>query len=105
MKLETRWCGRALRKYESLTSTNDEAVRWAEEGAVHGSLVISEEQTAGHGRGDRTWYSPAGNNIYMTLILRPEFPLEKAGMITLLMGLAVSRATDRIIREKRGKKS
>ena len=96
------WCARNIRKLDKVDSTNDEALRWALEGADHGSLVISGEQTAGHGRGDRTWYSPAGNNIYMTLILRPEFSADKAGMLTLLMGLAVSRGTDRIIREITG---
>ncbi len=93
---------REIRKLDSVDSTNDEALRWAAEGAESGSLVISREQTAGHGRGERSWYSPPGNNIYMTLILRPEIPADKVSMITLLMGLAVSKGTDRMIREKSG---
>lgn len=94
------WCGREIRWLETVDSTNDEAIRWIEEGAVHGSLVVSEEQTAGHGRGDRSWYSPAGDNIYMTLILRPRIPTDKISMITLLMGLAVSGGMDRFIKEE-----
>ncbi len=96
------WCGCEVRKLETVDSTNDEAVRWGLEGAPHGSLVVSREQTAGHGRGERSWYSPAGNNIYMTLILRPDIPADKVSMVTLLMGLAVSIGVDRILREKSG---
>ena len=55
------WCGSEIRKLGSVDSTNDEALRWALEGAAHGSLVVSSEQTAGYGRGERTWYSPAGS--------------------------------------------
>lgn len=87
-------------EYETIDSTNDEAVRLAETGAKEGTLIISKEQTKGHGRLGRTWHSPSGENIYMTLILRPEIPPEKVSMITLLMGLGVSRGIDRIIKEE-----
>ena len=89
-------------EYETIDSTNDEAVRLAETGAKEGTLVIAKEQTAGHGRMGRTWHSPSGENIYMTLVLRPEIPREKVSMVTLLMGLAVSKGIDRVIKEEWG---
>lgn len=47
-------------EYETIDSTNDEAVRLAETGAREGTLVISKEQLNGHGRLGRTWHSPGG---------------------------------------------
>ena len=48
------------------------ARREAEEGAAHGTVVLAEEQTAGRGRKGRSFFSPAGENLYVTFILRCE---------------------------------
>src|SRR5712692_720583 len=63
--------GRHPHVYQSLPSTQDEARRMAAEGAPHGSLVWALEQTAGRGRLNRTWLSPAGVGLWFSLILRP----------------------------------
>ena len=61
-----------LRYFDSIGSTNDEAARWAGEGAPHLSLVAADEQTAGRGRLGRRWFTPAGTALAFSLILRPE---------------------------------
>jgi BirA family biotin operon repressor/biotin-[acetyl-CoA-carboxylase] ligase len=62
-----------LRYFDSIGSTNEEATRWAGEGAPHLSLVVSDEQTAGRGRLGRHWFTPAGSALAFSLVLRPEF--------------------------------
>ncbi len=60
-----------LRFFEQTGSTNDVALAWAAAGAPDLSLVCAEEQTAGRGRGDRQWFTPAGAALAFSLILRP----------------------------------
>jgi len=60
-----------LRYFNSTGSTNDEALKWASEGASDLSLVISDEQTAGRGRSGRKWHTPPGSALAFSLILRP----------------------------------
>jgi BirA family transcriptional regulator, biotin operon repressor / biotin---[acetyl-CoA-carboxylase] ligase len=61
----------AIRYFDSIGSTNDEALAWAAQGAPHLSIVIADEQTAGRGRLDRKWYTPAGSALACSVILRP----------------------------------
>jgi BirA family biotin operon repressor/biotin-[acetyl-CoA-carboxylase] ligase len=63
--------GRAHEHYASLGSTNDRAAAWAKEGAPHGALVTADAQTAGRGRRGRSWESPAGENLYASVVVRP----------------------------------
>ena len=60
-----------------------------DEGAPHGTLAVADRQTAGRGRRGRTWESPAGSSIYMSILLRPEIAPNKASMLTLVMALSV----------------
>lgn len=89
-RIRTRWAGRPLRFYDELSSTNLQAKLDAENGAEQGTLIVADMQTAGRGRRGRTWSSPAGMNVYFTLILKPDFQVELASMVTLVMGLAVA---------------
>lgn len=76
--------------FEELDSTNTRAKQLAEADAGEGLLVMAERQTAGKGRRGRGWESRAGENVYMTLLLRPSLsPLRMPG-ITLLAALAVA---------------
>lgn len=84
--------------YQEIDSTNDMAKQLAFEGAPHGSLVTADRQTAGRGRRGRTWLSSDDDNIYMTLLLRPEFAPDKAPMLTLVMAYSVAEA----IKERTG---
>lgn len=88
--MESRWMGRKVEFFEETDSTNTEARRQAERGAPDGTLVVAERQTAGKGRRGRSWTSPAGTGIWMSLILKPKLEPACAPMLTLLAGLAVS---------------
>lgn len=60
-----------LRYFDSLGSTNDEALAWAATDAKDFSFVIADEQTRGRGRLDRKWHTPRGSALAVSLILRP----------------------------------
>lgn len=80
-----------IRYYEQLDSTNTKVSGLALEGAEHGTVVVAGCQTAGKGRRGRLWESPAEDNIYMTILLRPDFATEKAPMVTLVMAYSVAK--------------
>ncbi|HYR56354.1 MAG TPA: biotin--[acetyl-CoA-carboxylase] ligase [Myxococcaceae bacterium] len=90
--LNTRDIGRLIHYRESVTSTNAVAFRMANEGASHGEVVIAEEQTEGKGRRGRSWISPAGLNLYFSVILRPDLPPQRAPEITLVAAVAAAEA-------------
>ena len=90
--LKTRWAGRTLVFLDEIDSTNNEAKRQAELGAPHGTLVIAELQNSGKGRRGRSWESPKGSGIWMSLLLRPEFEPRHASMLTLVAAMAVDEA-------------
>jgi len=92
--LPVKWAGRSLRYFDTLDSTNLEAVRAAKAGACHGTLIVADRQTDGRGRRGRTWESPAGKNLYFSLILRPQWSPEKASMVTLVMANSVARSIE-----------
>ena len=95
-RLHTDWAGCEVRYFDTLDSTNICAKRMAEEGAPNGTLVIADEQTAGRGRCGRAWKTPKGTAIAMTLLMRPNLRPEKASMLTLVMGMAVTRAVNEL---------
>lgn len=96
--LHTDFIGQEIRTYETLGSTNQEAKKLALEGLRDGTVVIANEQTAGKGRRGRSWVSPPGTGIWMTLLLRPDIQPQHASMVTLVAGLAVCE----VIREVTG---
>ena len=77
--------------YKQLDSTNTEIARLGAEGAAHGTIVVADTQTAGKGRRGRQWESPAGENIYMSILLRPNCVSNKAPMLTLVMAYSVAQ--------------
>ncbi len=87
-------CGLVKNIYFSRTidSTNNHARRLAEDGAPEGTLVISEEQTAGRGRMGRSWISPPGTGIWTSILLRPNIAPPRAALITPLVAVALSRS-------------
>jgi BirA family biotin operon repressor/biotin-[acetyl-CoA-carboxylase] ligase len=76
---------------DETSSTNDEALARARDGASEGTLVTAVRQTAGRGRRGREWVSPAGN-LHLSLILRPPGGIEAAAAIGFAAALAVSDA-------------
>src|SRR6267142_3604854 len=91
-RLGTRWLGRAYEWHPTCASTNDVATERARAGAPEGLVVATEEQTAGRGRLGRAWHSPAGANLYLSLLLRPARAAAEIPPLTLLAGAAVARA-------------
>ncbi len=78
-------------------STNEDAMRAGEQGAPHGALFLADGQRAGRGRLGRTWYSPRGQNLYMSLLLRPASDIRNVASITIVAGLAVAQAVQRFL--------
>ncbi|MDO4523467.1 MAG: biotin--[acetyl-CoA-carboxylase] ligase [Eubacteriales bacterium] len=92
-RMQTGWAAKKLYYLDTVDSTNDYAKRLAEEGAQHGTVVVADEQTKGKGRRGRVWETPAGTNIAMSMVVRPQqLAPEKASMMTLLAGMAVACA-------------
>jgi len=89
-----KWAGRSVQYFEELDSTNLEATRVAAAGACHGTLIVADRQTQGRGRRGRSWESPAGKNLYFSLVLRPQWEPEKSSMVTLVMAHSVARAME-----------
>ena len=91
--LSTRQLGRGWNRYfDETDSTNIQVRRMAQEGAPTGSLCLCECQTAGRGRLGRAWHSPAGQGLWVSVLLRPRLSPEQAPLITLCAALAMTRA-------------
>lgn len=92
--------GMDITVFKTIDSTNNYAKTLAGQGAKQGTVIISEEQTAGKGRLGRSFYSPASSGIYMSIILRPKLSLENSLLITTSVAVAVARAIDKIAEVK-----
>jgi len=75
-------------------STNSVALEMGQKGAASGLVVVADSQTAGRGRLNRYWLSPAGTGLYFSLILRPELTPDNLPRVTLASGLAVCKAVE-----------
>lgn len=93
--MHTKWLGDSIIYQQTMDSTNTQAKRLGEEGALNGTVVVTERQTAGKGRRGKTWISPPGN-IYFTFLLRPEVVVDRASIITLVSALALAKAIDAV---------
>ena len=76
--------------FDSIDSTNNYAKYLAASGAENGALVTAETQTAGKGRMGRSFYSPSGGSIYMSVVLRPQTDMESSQLITSCIAVALS---------------
>ena len=94
--LHTRSFGKQIEYFEEIDSTNLEAKRNQEQVDGHGMVFLAEQQSLGRGRMGRAWVSPKGTGIWMSLLLKPEFPTSQASQITLLAALAVADAIKKV---------
>lgn len=94
--LRTKEIGRKIDVFKTIDSTNNFAKSLAQLGAVHGTTVISEVQTQGKGRMGRTFYSPLGMGIYMSVIIRPKLSVEHSLLITSCAAVAVAEAIEKV---------
>lgn len=83
-----------------VTSTNTVLKEMAEQGAAHGTVLIAEEQTVGKGRMGKSFYSPAGSGIYLSILLRPDIPAQEALFLTTSAAVATARAIENVSDKK-----
>lgn len=95
--LRTRWLGqREVCCFNAVESTNTEANRLAREGAPEGTLIVANAQTKGRGRLGRSWISPPGSGLYLSIILKPDCSPNRFPGLTLTAGVAVASAIQQI---------
>lgn len=95
-RLTTKWMAHEIVYLQTCVSTNLDAKELLDKGSLNGTLVIAEEQTGGRGRRGRSWESPPGHCIYMTLGLKPDIETDKASMLTLIMAYATAKAIHKV---------
>lgn len=83
-----------LHWYDTIDSTNNKAKQLAAEGAPHGTVLIAGSQTAGRGRMGRSFHSPAGKGLYLSVILRPGCRPTELMHLTCAVGVAVCDAVE-----------
>lgn len=91
--LPTQTVGRKIFVHQTLTSTMDEALKLARQGAQDGTVVIADNQTAGKGRFQRSWLSAPGVSILASVILKPT--ADQLPNLNMAVSLAVIRAIRR----------
>ena len=94
--LQTQTIGRPLLCFEELDSSNAKARQLAEEGAGDGTVVIADRQSAGRGRLGRRWESPPSVNLYCSILLRPQIPVQQAPQLTFLSAVAVAETLNHL---------
>ena len=82
--------------YPIISSTNTVLKQMAAEDAPAGTALVASEQTAGRGRMGRSFYSPDGSGLYMSLLLRPEKKAEEATLLTACAAAAVAEAMEEV---------
>ncbi len=91
LKIGSPW---RIEVHDLIDSTNIRAKELARGGAAHGTVVLADRQSDGHGRFRRAFYSPAGSGIYMSAVLRVGADIARARHITPLLAVAVARAIE-----------
>jgi BirA family biotin operon repressor/biotin-[acetyl-CoA-carboxylase] ligase len=88
--------GWLIHRYDSVASTMEVASQLAQFGARERTVVVSAEQTAGRGRGGRSWRGAAGSAVFATLILRPPVAARRFSTLPLIAGVAIAEAIEHI---------
>jgi len=99
--LKTRWLAQSYRHFEEVESTNNEAFKWAEEGAPHGATITAEAQTAGRGRRGRSFFSPPRSNLYTSIVLRTSMQAQHLPTLMLSAGVAVADAINEVLKDSK----
>ena len=89
--LETEYMGKEILCFRKVFSTNSIAKFLANHSADEGTVLISEIQTKARGRSGKKWEAPDGG-VWMSLILRPNVPTARIGLITLATGVAIAKS-------------
>jgi len=94
-QLRTEALGRPLLFFREVDSTNHQLSMRAMN-APEGLALVADHQTAGRGRMGRAWFSPAGANVYLSILLRPQVNLAQIATLPLVVGCAVARAVGKL---------
>lgn len=94
--ISTEWAGSDVLYFDETDSTNTEIKKAAEKGALHGTLAVADYQFMGKGRRGRSWTSPHGVGIWMSILLRPQLHPSCASMLTLVSALAVADGIEEV---------
>jgi len=95
-QLDSKRLGKPIHHYVRLGSTNDIADQLASAGAPEGTMVVTEHQTHGRGRLGRSWFSQKGKDLCFSLVLRPDVPPCNLSCLSLILGIAVGDAIEKI---------
>lgn len=87
---------------DCVDSTNNYAKKLADEGAPHGTVILTEQQTGGRGRQGKSFSSPAGKGLYLSALLRPELPPMEVVNLTAWTAVAICDAIEQVIGERPG---
>lgn len=98
--MHTEWVAREVLYFDTIDSTNTKAQELAEKGYPSGTLVVADKQDSGKGRRGRSWVSPSGAGIFMTLMIKPDINPNNASMLTLVAALAVAKAITSVTGEE-----
>ncbi|MFS1512380.1 biotin--[acetyl-CoA-carboxylase] ligase [Chengkuizengella sp. SCS-71B] len=96
-ELNTQCMGLNIKYVQEVGSTQTMAAEMVKMGAKEGTVIIAEQQTDGRGRLGRKWFSPPGTGIWMSMILKPQIPLQFIHQLTLLISVAVCRVIKRFL--------
>lgn len=102
IELQNNKLGNDIYYFKTIDSTNNYGKKLALDGALEGTIVLSDEQTGGRGRLGRAWVSPPGTSISMSIILRPTIYPNEAAKITEITAAAVANAISRVTKLKTG---
>lgn len=92
--------GMQISVYPSVGSTNDVVKELAAKGAPEGTVAVAAQQTGGKGRLGRSFFSPEGTGLYLSILLRPDIEVARAVRITTCAALAVCEAIEKHTSEK-----
>ena len=98
--MHTEWLAKEVLYFDTIDSTNTKAQELAEKGYPSGTLVVADKQESGKGRRGRSWVSPSGTGIFMTLMIKPDINPNNASMLTLVAALAVAKAITSVTGEE-----
>jgi len=95
--LKTKTIGQQAYYFDSLESTQNQALKMADDPTNNGSVIIAEKQTGGKGRSGRKWISPKGG-IWLSLILYPKFDISITTLFPIASSLALSKSIEQVFK-------
>ncbi len=96
-KLKTRIIGQHAYYFDTIDSTQNQALKMADDPANNGTVIIASKQTGGKGRSGRKWISPKGG-IWLSIILQPKFDISITTLFPIASALALSNAIEKTLK-------